>query len=71
LRNSDDWTLLVAIYAALVSTGLLILRIWDHKLSGGWVKVSTSFHPGIGEIPGSVLVARCLEKQPEDRPPSF
>ena len=56
MLSSENWTLVVAIYAALVSTGLLVLRIWEHKLSAGWVKISTSFHPGTGEIPASVAV---------------
>ncbi len=54
--KSETWTIIVAIYAALVSTGLLILRIFENKLAAGWVKISTSFQPSTDRMPAVVCL---------------
>lgn len=51
MSTFETWTLGVAAYAALVSTGLLGLRIFELRLAGGRVAVSTSFHPGTDAMP--------------------
>ncbi len=52
----ETWTLVVAIYAALVSTGLLVLRIFENKMSSGWVNVVTSYQPTTDRMPAVVCV---------------
>lgn len=53
----SDWTLTVAIYAALVSTGLLVIRILEYRKQGGSAAVSTSFHPGTDGVPPIVTLS--------------
>jgi len=61
MTNSESWALGVAIYAALISTGLLVLRILENKLAGGWVKVSTSFQPSTENM-SAVLCLKVTNK---------
>lgn len=55
--ETPNWTLWVAIYAAVVSTGLLILRIVEVVLGRGWVQVSTAFHPATDTQPALVVLS--------------
>jgi hypothetical protein len=54
--TSFDWTQGVAIYAAFVSTGLLILRILEYWREGGVARVSTTFHPETSDRPATVAI---------------
>jgi hypothetical protein len=52
----ETWSLVIAIYAALVSTGLLVLRLFENKLASGWVKISTSFQPDTDRMPAVICL---------------
>src|SRR5688500_18888894 len=54
--KSETLALVVAVYAAIVSTGLLILRILENKLASGWVNVATSFQPSTDSMPAAVCL---------------
>ena len=54
--KSETWTLIIALYAALVSTGLLIIRIFENKLAAGWADISTSFQPNTDTMPAVVCL---------------
>lgn len=56
MAANQEWTLLIAGYAAIVSTGLLILRIAELKLEAGWISVSTSLVPFTNELPPVLLL---------------
>jgi hypothetical protein len=59
--KSETWSLVIAIYAALISTGLLVLRVFENKLAAGWVKISTSFQPETDRMP-AVICLRVTNK---------
>ena len=52
MDSSSSWIVVLAIYGAVVSTGLLVLRILEQV----WVSVSTSFVPSSGTTPPEVVL---------------
>jgi hypothetical protein len=61
MNASPETTLIVAIYAAAVSTGLLILRMIELLLEAGWVSVSTWLEPATDEL-APVLVVKAVNR---------
>ncbi len=53
MDSSSSWIFLLAIYGAVLSTGLLVLRLLEHR---GWVSVSTGFLPARGTASPVVTV---------------
>jgi hypothetical protein len=51
-----DWTFAVAMYAALVSTGLLIVRILEYRRDNGLASVATSFQPATEGFPATLTL---------------
>jgi hypothetical protein len=54
--DSEARTFYVAVYAAVVSTALLLLRVWEVSIAGGWIKTSTFYHPATNAHPGRVTL---------------
>ncbi len=56
MGTAEIWTTGIAIYAACISTALLILRIIEFRQAGGIIKVSTSYEPAISTMPAIINV---------------
>ena len=52
----EEWSSPIAAYAAVVSTGLLAVRIWEARQGRARFRVSTKFHPSTGDQPSVVTL---------------
>lgn len=56
LNFLDEWTSVLALYAAIVSTGLLVVEFLKFRTTLERAKISTSSHPSTDTEPGLVGV---------------